>query len=161
MQRRDDERPAARPAVWLVWIAAVVGVVLVAALLFEHYAMGRATAQVEALTAREDIGAARQGARLFAEALASAPGEAAISDLPSITLRLDQADVRWETVVGSLRSAPDEQSLADAAKLVAEYREICSGWLDQVGATPPGSDPDATADPCAAALQRVQSQSAR
>ena len=156
-----EERPAARPVVWLLWTGAVVGLVFVAVLLSEHYAMRRATAQGGALTAREEIAAARQGARLFAEALASAPGEAAISDLPSITLRLDQADVRWETVVGSLRSAPDEQSLADAAKLIAEYREICSGWLDQVGATPPAPDPNAAADPCAAALQRVQSRSAR
>lgn len=161
MLKRDDERAAARPAVWLVWIAAAVGLVLVAALLFEHYAMGRATAQGGALTAREDIAAARQGARLFAEALASASGESAVSDLPSITRRLDEADVRWEAVVGSLRSAPDEDSLADAAELIAEYRGVCSGWLDQVGANPPGPGPDTTADPCAAALQRVQSRPAR
>jgi len=161
MVRRDDERPEARPAVWLLWIAGGIAVVLGAALLFELYAMGRATAQGGALTAREEIAAARQGARLFAEALASASGEAAVSDLPSITRRLDEADVRWETVVGSLRSAPDENSLADAAELIAEYRGVCSGWLDRVGANPPGPSPDATADPCAAALRRVQSQSAR
>lgn len=156
-----DERPEARPVVWLLWIAAGVAVVLGAALLFELYAMGRATAQGGALNAREEIAAAREGARHFAEALASAPDGVAGADWPALSRRLDDADARWESVVGSLRSSPDERSLADAAELVAEYRGVCSVWLDQVGATPPAAEPGAPADPCAAALQRAQSLAPR
>ena len=154
--RTTDERPAARPAVWLLWMAGGIALVFVAVLLSEHYVLRRATAQGGALTAREEIASARQGARLFAEALASAPGDAARADLPALLRRLDQADVRWETVVGSLRSSPDDRSLADAEALIAEYHGVCRGWLDQVGAGEPASD--ATGGPCALALQRVQTQ---
>ena len=138
---------------WVVLALGVGGVVLAGAVLSGYFALRQAMARSEAAIARAELGEARQGATLLVQALASARGAAAGTDVAALERGLDDTDARWETVSELLRTSGDDQALASAAELIAAYNGICSGWLDRVRV---GAHPTVASTPCALALAHVR-----